>query len=155
MKKNVEKEEPLVLEDSNFRVDSDDWKEITIDDKKYRKSPGGDILEIGDGECKGEQLFAWDAAMEKTAEAGKRMPKDEEWTKILKTEKDIQNLVLVGYRGTNGSVNGRGSSAYFWSASGKGTHACYRYLPSSHPADNRFTRHKVHGFSVRCLKLKD
>lgn len=151
MEKNIEEEKPLVLEYSNFRVDSDGWEEITIDGKKYRESPEGDIMEIGDGKCKGEQLFTWDAAMKKTAEAGKRMPKDEEWTEILKT-KDVPNLTLPGYRDTNGSVNGLGSFAYLWSSTDIGNNACYRYLPSSHPAVNQFTRNKAHGFSVRCFK---
>ncbi|MBU4142280.1 fibrobacter succinogenes major paralogous domain-containing protein [Patescibacteria group bacterium] len=144
--------EKLELEPDNFRIDYRGWKEITINDKKYLVNPQGDIYQIIGGEADGEQLFTWHAAMRETAKVGKRMPTDEEFSKILKTKADMPNLVLAGYRHTNGSFFIRGAFAYFWSSTESGATAWTRNLISADATVYRNAGDKAYGFSVRCLK---
>jgi len=84
----------LELEDHNFKVNSDGWKKITVDDVEYLENPEGDIWEILENEARGEQLFTWKSAMRETEKAGKRMPTDSEFTELLKTKEDMPNLVF-------------------------------------------------------------
>ena len=56
----------LKLEDHNFKVNSDGWKKITVDDVEYLENPEGDIWEILENEARGEQLFTWKSAMRET-----------------------------------------------------------------------------------------
>ncbi len=142
----------LKFEPRNFRVSSAGWKKITVAGKKYLVNPEGDIWEITDGEAKGEQLFTLDAAMRETAKAGKRMPTDKEFSRLLKTKADMPNLVLAGYRYSTGSFGYRGAVAYLWSSTEYGSYAWYRYLSSGYATVYRSYINKACGFSVRCLK---
>ena len=139
------------LENHNFRADSKGWKEITVDGEKYLENPEGDVWEISEGDCKGEQLFTWDAAMRETKKAGKRMPTDEEYLELVKEKDDISNLVFAGCRLTDGSFLNRGPHSDLWSSTPSGGNAWNRSLYSGYTTVNRFTGAKAFGFSVRCL----
>ena len=142
----------LEFEDNNFKINSDDWKKITVNGKHYLVNPEEDIWEILDRECRGEQLFTYDAAIRETKKRNKRIPTDEEFTELLQTKDDMPNLVYPGYRYYTGYFSDRGSYAYFWSSSVAGTDAWRRNLYSSEARVSRDTRPQTHGFSVRCLK---
>lgn len=155
LEKITGKRKPLVLEDHNFRVDSNGWKKITVDDCSYLENPEKDIWEFLDGDDVGEQLFTWDSAMRETKKAGKRMPNDEEFLEILKIKSDMPNLVFAGsYFYLTGSFGYRDSYASFWSSTESNrSYAWNRYLTSSLDAVFRNTTYyKAHGFSVRCIK---
>lgn len=109
----------LELDPHNFRIDSTGWKKIIVDGEEYWVNPEGDVWEFAGSQYKGEQLFTHNAATRETKKAGKRMPTDEEFTQILRTKADMPNLVLAGHRYTNGSFNGRGAHANFWSSTEK------------------------------------
>ncbi len=146
-------EDGIALEDHNFRVDSNGWKKITVDGEGYLVNPEGDIWEIINGECGGEQLFTWNSAMRETKKAGKRMPTDEEFTELLKTKEDMPNLILAGYRSTDGSFSYRLTSAHLWSSSQYAvSYAWGRDLDSGNSTVNRGYGSKAYGFSARCLK---
>ena len=68
---------PLALDDNNFKINSDGWRKITVDGKKYLENDTKDIWEMLE-DFKGEQLFTWDAAMRETKKAGKKIPSDED-----------------------------------------------------------------------------
>ncbi len=142
----------LELEDHNFKVNSDGWKKITVDDVEYLENREGDIWEILENEARGEQLFTWKSAMRETEKAGKRMPTDSEFTELLKTKEDMPNLVFSGNRNTNGAFFNSGTNTYFWSSSVSGANAWGRYLSSSNSTVTRYPYGQVNGFSVRCLK---
>jgi len=142
----------LELEDHNFKVNSDGWKKITVDDVEYLENPEGDIWEILKNEARGEQLFTWKSAMRETEKAGKRMPTDSEFTELLKTKEDMPNLVFSGYRDTDGAFYGSGTLTGFWSSSVSGAIAWRRLLHSSLSAVYRNPLAQADGFSVRCLK---
>ncbi|MFZ2970766.1 MAG: FISUMP domain-containing protein [Minisyncoccia bacterium] len=148
----------LELEPHNFRVNSDGWCKITVGGEEYLVNPQGDIWQIIGEEADGEQLFTWNAAMRETKKAGKRMPADEEFSKILKTEKDMPNLILAGYRlagyrSTDGSFHNRLAYAYFWSSlQYDASSAWRRALYSGASTVYRHYDYKAYGFSVRCLK---
>lgn len=143
----------MEFEKKNFRVDSTGWEERVsyVGHKRYLESPQKDMWEFLEGKLKGEQLFSWEAAMRETAKVGKRMPTDEEFTKLLKT-KDMPNLILAGYRDTDGTFYDRGEYAYLWSSTESGADAWYRNLNSTYAMVHRTTLDKAIGFSVRCLK---
>ena len=64
------------LEDKNFRVtDNQDRKEV-IDEHgiRLKVNPERDIREYVEGKYKGEQLFAYKAAIRETEKAGKKLP---------------------------------------------------------------------------------
>jgi len=134
----------LKLENYNFRVDSKDW---LIDKGGVKTSPTDDIWEF-----EGEQLFTWDAAMRETKKAGKRMPTDSEFSKIIKTKEDIENLVFTGYRSTNGTFYDYGTYTHFWSSSESDTSAWICSLYKFNHTIHRNDYYKVHGFSVRCIQ---
>ena len=144
----------MKLEQHNFRVDSTGWKNKHDDnsDIDYLENPEGDIWEIASGALKGEQLFTWDAMMRETKKVGKRVPTDEELDELLKEKSDMPNLAIAGYRDTDGSFYGLGTSAYFWSSSQSGTSAWYRSLGSGNARVSRYLHSKENGFSVRCLE---
>ncbi len=142
----------IQLEDHNFRVDSDGWKKITVNEKEYLESPSADIFEILDGAEKGEQLFTWESAMRETEKAGKRLPTDEEITEVLKTKEDLENITFPGHRNTDGSFGNQGSHTYIWSSSARGSDAWMRILYSGNSTVYRYTDSQSYGFSVRCVK---
>ncbi|MFH1967833.1 MAG: hypothetical protein ABIJ84_00410 [bacterium] len=147
----------LELEDANFRVNSDGWvKKTSLDGQEFMESPTGDIWEIANcreyPELNNEQLFTWDAAIRETARAGKRIPSDQEFDKLLKTKNDMPNLVFAGYRNTAGSFLNLSSAGTFWSSVQSGSNAWRRYLHSGFGTVYRATYSKAYGFSVRCLK---
>jgi len=142
----------LQLEPHNFRVEhAKKWK-VSPKDKELLVSPSGDIWEIIGGDEAGEQLFTWDAAIREAKKQKKRMPTDDEMTELMKTKSDIPNLVLTGYRYTNGTFYSRGVSTLLWSSSESGTNAWTRHLYSGYSTTYRDTHNKAYGFSVRCLK---
>jgi len=141
----------LVLEDHNFKINSDGWKKITVKDKEYLENPEKDIWEILGKEARGEQLFTWKSAMRETEKANKRMPTDEEFSELLKTKEDMPNLVFTGYRNTNTLFYNLGMYSYFWSSSVSGSTALNHYLNSSHSTVYRLPFTQAFGFSVRCL----
>jgi uncharacterized protein (TIGR02145 family)/prepilin-type N-terminal cleavage/methylation domain-containing protein len=61
------------------------------------------------------------------------------------------NILLAGFRLTDGSFYGLSSNTDLWSSSESGTYAWYRGLGSSGATVNRSTYDKGTGFSVRCL----
>ena len=144
--------ENLKLENHNFQVDSNGWKKKTIDDLEILESPTKDIWEINEGKLKGEQLFTWEAAIRETKKTGKRMPDDDEFSKIIKTKEDIKNLVFIGYRNTDGWFCDRSTDTFFWSSSESGANAWRRHLYTSFSTDHRHTNDKQYGFSVRCIQ---
>ena len=81
--------EKLELEDYNFKINSDGWKKITVGWENYLVNEKEDIWEILDEECKGEQLFTWDAAMRETKKLGKTIPTDEQLDNLLKDKSSI------------------------------------------------------------------
>jgi hypothetical protein len=91
--------------------------------------------------------------MRETQKVGKRVPTDEEFYELLKTKEDIKNLVLSGYRTTDGiSFYSRGNYAYLWSSSSSGSTAYRRHLHWSNAGVYRNLYDKSYGFSVRCIK---
>ena len=141
----------LHLENRNFRIPHKKWK-VSEEDSELLVSPSGDVWEVKDGEEKGEQLFTWDAAMRETKKAGKRIPTDKEFSELLKTKEDMPNLVLAGYRYTNGTFYYRSVYTYFWSSSESGSNAWTRHLRSGYSTVGRSADDKGYGFSIRCLK---
>ena len=143
----------LELEDHNFRINSDGWKKITVDDIEYLENPEKDVWELLSEECEGEQLFTYDAAIRETKRVGKLIPTDDELSELLKTREDLKNIVYSGYRNTNASFYYLGSLLYLWSSSpSSATYAWSRGLFSSSSTVYRVTTNKAYGFSVRCLK---
>jgi len=140
----------LKLEDHNFRVNSDGWKKITVDDKEYLLNEKEDIWEILHGEFRGEQLFTWDAAIRETKKAKKRMPTDEEWN--LFEKENIKNIKYVGFRYTDGTFRNSGSYTYLWSSLQSSSSAWDRNLGSSEARVGRNLNSKLNGFSVRCIQ---
>ena len=149
---DLNKSKPLELEDHNFRVDSSNFPERKRNGFRIKENGKQDIIEFTDGELKGEQLFTWEAAMRETKKAGKRIPTDEEFKKLLKSKKDIENVVYSGYRSTDGSFYNQGTNALLWSSSESGSNAWNLNLDSSNTSVFRYSRDKADGFSVRCLK---
>lgn len=155
IKKDTEiiNEQALRLEDHNFRVNSEGWEKITVEDEISLVNPDGDIWEILEGNSKGEQLFTYDAAMRETKKAGKRMPTDDEFTELLKKKEDMPNIVYSGYRNpASPCFYSRGANTHFWSSTQSGTTAWIRGLDSSYSAVGRYADTKAYGFSVRCIK---
>lgn len=80
---------PQSLEKENFRVNSVGWKEKTLPENfpacqtRVKINPEGDIIELIEGEFKGEQFFTFDAALRETMKVGKRIPSKEEWIEIF------------------------------------------------------------------------
>ena len=142
----------LQLEPHNFKVNSKGWKKITVDGKKYLENKTKDIWEINDGECKGEQLFTWKAAMRETKKAGKKIPTDKQFSELLKTKEDMPNVVFPGYRDPDGSFGSLGDYESDWSSSVSGGNAWIRYLNVDYATVYRDTIYQSYGFSVRCLK---
>jgi len=142
----------LELEDYNFKINSDGWKKITVDGESYLVNEKEDVWEILDGECKGEQLFTWDAAMRETKKLGKTIPTDEQLEELLKNKGDLKNITYPGYRYTDGSFFNRGSALFLWSSTPSGTNAWRRYLLTTYSTVARDARNKAYGFSVRCLE---
>ncbi|NCC62512.1 MAG: hypothetical protein EOM12_16600 [Verrucomicrobiae bacterium] len=134
------------LEDSNFRVNSDGWRKITVDGEEYLENEEKDIWEIHEGEYKGEQLFTWDSAIREAEKAGRRLPTIDELY-----EAEIENVKYVGYRNTDGKFDSRTTSTNFWSSSASGANAGSRYLYSGSVGVYRYIDSKANGFSVRCI----
>ena len=150
LQKVLKQHKKIQLEDHNFKVNSDGWKKITVNNEEYLVNYKEDIWEILHGECEGEQLFTWDAMMRETKKAGKRVPTDEEFNEL--EHNDFKNVKYVGFRGISGTFYIRGSYTYFWSSLESSTSAWVRYLFSGYSVVNRNTNSKAYGFSVRCLK---
>ena len=149
------KELPLELEDSNFRINSDGWKKITVDEEEYLVNPEKDVWELLHKDFRGEQLFTFQAMMRETQKVGKKVPTDEEFDELLETRNDMKNIIFSGYRNTTGAFYNLTSLAYFWSSSVSGGDAWERYLYSGDAGDatvHRDADNRAHGFSVRCLK---
>jgi len=142
----------LELEDHNFKVNSKRWRKVKINGEVYLQNPEGDIWEITKGECKGEQLFTFQAMMRETKKAGKRVPTDEEFSKLVKTKDDIKNVKYCGYRDTGGTFDTLGTDAYFWSSTVSGSNAWYRNLYYMYATVGRNEDDQANGFSVRVLK---
>ena len=143
----------IELEDHNFRVNSDNWKKITVDGEEYLENPEKDIWEILNEKARGEQLFTFEAMQRETKKARKTVPTDEQFTELLKEKEDMPNLVLAGFGHSNGSFINLSSNAYLWSSSQySSTYAWSRYLNSSSTTVYQYYINKENGFSVRCLK---
>ena len=144
---------PLQLESQNFRISSDGWKKITKDGKRYLVNPEGDVWELLDGECKGEQLFTYDAAMRESKKAGKVIPTDEQLSELLKVKEDLKNTTFPGYRYTDGNYYNLGWYLYLWSSTPNGSsNAWLRHLSSSYSTVVRYNNTRANGFLVRCLR---
>lgn len=140
------------LEDNNFKVSSKGWKKITVDGKKYLENKTKDIWELADGQCKGEQLFTFLAAIRETKKVGKRMPTDDEFSEIVKTAEDMPNIVYPGYRNPGGAFDNLGPLEFSWSSSVSGGSAWIRFLSIGSSTVLRNTLSQSYGFSVRCVK---
>ena len=143
------------LEDFNFRVDSTNWNIIIVNEQRYRENKEKDIWELLDYSAKGEQLFTWEAAMRETKKAGKRLPTDEEFSRLLRTKKDMKNIVFTGEHNEDGRFRCHGKYADFWSSSQTDydvNDAWIQYLIVSNNTATRTTGEKTKGFLVRCLK---
>ena len=144
---------PLELEEHNFKINSDGWKKITVNGKKYLENPKKDIWEMLEEKYRGEQLFTYDAMMRETKKRGKRVPTDEEFNELLKTKEDLKNIVLSGYRYTNGSYYSLGSNLYLCSSTPSGSSDAWRRdLYTSYSTVYRSAGNRGYGFSIRCLK---
>ena len=140
----------LQFEDHNFRINSDGWKKITVDNKEYLVNPEKDIWELLHKDFRGEQLFTFQAMMRETTKAGKRVPTDKEF-ELFKTKDDMKNIIFSGYRNTNGTFYHLMTTATFWSSSVSDDDAWRRSLYSSHATVYRNVYDQMSGFSVRCL----
>ena len=144
---------PLKLEDHNFKINSDGWKKITVDGVKYLENPEKDIWEMLDRKYRGEQLFTYDAMIRETKKRGKRVPTDDELGELLEEKEDLKNIVYTGYRYTNGSYYFLGSVLYLWSSTPSGSSNAWRRLMyTSYSTVARNAYYRGYGFSVRCLK---
>ena len=151
--KFIEKQKPLELEEENFKINSDGWKKITIDNEEYLENPEKDVWELLSEECRGEQLFTYDSAIRETKKAGKLIPSDEQLSELLKTAEDLKNVKLPGYRYTNGTYYYLGSYLFLWSSTeSSSTLAWSRYIYSTYSTVLRYAFSKGFGFSIRCLK---
>ena len=147
--KFIEKQKPLELEEENFKINSDGWKKITVDNEEYLENPEKDVWELLSEECRGEQLFTYDSAIRETKKAGKLIPSSE----LLKTVEDLKNVVFPGFRTTYGSYSNQGYDLYLWSSSeASSTSAWCRYFIYSRSVVGRYAGSGGYGFSVRCLK---
>ena len=142
----------LELEDSNFRIDSNGWKKITVNEEEYLVNPEKDVWELLHKDFRGEQLFTFQAMMRETGKAGKRVPTDEEFDELLETRNDMKNIIFSGNRDTTGTFYDLTSYALFWSSSASGGSALSRLLSSGHATVSRYASTQARGFSVRCLK---
>ena len=148
-----EVDKPLELEDHNLRINSEGWHKITKDGKSYLENQEKDVWEFLEGECKGEQLFTYDAAIRETKRAGKVIPTDKQLSELLKTKNDLKNITYPGNRYTDGSYNGLGWDLYLWSSTpGGSSNAWRRFLASSYSTVSRDYDARAYGFSVRCLR---
>ena len=148
-----EVDKPLELEDHNLRINSEGWHKITKDGKSYLENQEKDVWEFLEGECKGEQLFTYDAAIRETKKAGKSLPTDEQLSELLKTKEDLKNIVYPGYRNTDGSYYYLGWDLFLWSSTPNDSSNAWRRLLNSNYSTvirDNFTR--AYGFSVRCLR---
>ena len=84
-------ETKLELEETNFRISSEEWEIKEIDWEKVKINPEGDITEFLDWKFKWEQLFTWWAMMRETEKRNKRVPTDEEFNELLKVKEDLKN----------------------------------------------------------------
>ena len=151
--KFIEKQKPLELEEENFKINSDGWKKITVDNEEYLENPEKDVWELLSEECRGEQLFTYDSAIRETKKAGKLIPSDEQLSELLKTAEDLKNVVYPGYRSANGSYYNQGDGITLWSASESSyTYAWLRSFIHSYATVARYSGSKAYGVSVRCLK---
>jgi len=151
--KFIDKQKPLELEEHNFKINSDGWKKITVDNEEYLESPEKDVWELLSEECRGEQLFTYAAAIRETKKAGKLIPSDNELSELLKTAEDLKNVKLPGYRITNGAYYALGSYLFLWSSTeSSSTNAWRRYIFSAYSTVYRGAGSKGYGFSIRCLK---
>lgn len=151
-------EDDYAFDDYNFKIKSNGWEKITVNGQTYLENPEKDIWEILDGECAGEQLFTWDAAMRETKKAGKQMPTDEEFTELLRVKEYIPNLVFPGVRFANGLFDGHGT-VWLWSSTvsfwGDTDAWVWEHnSDSDYSTDSQILHefNKMCGFSVRCLK---
>jgi len=144
---------PLELEEHNFKINSDGWKKITVDGKKYLENPKKDIWEILEREYRGEQLFTYDAMMRETKKRGKIVPTDNELSELLEIKEDLRNAVLPGRRGTSTAFYGFGSHLNLWSSTPSGSSDAWnRSIDTSDSTVLRYAISRGYGFSVRCLK---
>jgi hypothetical protein len=146
----IKKLKTIQFEDTNFRINSDDWKKKTVEGKSYLENPQGDIWEILEKGFEGEQLFTWEAAIRETKKAGKTMPTREDFEKVFTDV--IPDWPKAGYRDrTDGSLGSLSSFGTYWSSSPSSSNALSLFFGSTSvdPADY-FNR--ASGFSVRCIK---
>ena len=143
----------IELEDHNFKINSDGWEKITVDGVAYLQNKEKDIWEFLEGECKGEQLFTYDAAMRETKKEGKLIPSDEQIEELLNTKEDLKNITYPGFRNTDNKFYTLSSYLVLWSSTPSGpSNAWRRYLLSSYSTVYRHANPRAYGFSVRCLK---
>jgi hypothetical protein len=151
-----EVKEKLEFEDHNFKINSDGWKKITVNEKRYLVNSKKDIWEFLDDKAKGEQLFTWDSAMRETKKAGKHMPTNDEFDELLNTKEDMPNILYVGYQEYFFDNINSGYSAGFWTSSlFSSSEAWLRSLYLSHSKVYVNMSSKARGFSVRCLRVKN
>ena len=161
-------ETDLGLELEDFKIDSEGWTEfVLLDGARVKANPEGDVTELLDGEFAGQQYFTWHAAMRETAKAGKRMPTEQEWFRIIRAinpkidhlgswQEDVSikgalKLKLAGYRFfTSPEYSNQGDHGYYWTSSHSGLYG-YLFSVSKGMVGPSFLGMRAYGFCVRCV----
>lgn len=160
---------PEDLEEEYFRVDSSDWKKSKLSDgTEILINENKDIIEILEGEFKGEQRFTQKAALDEAKDKGLEIPSNEDWKNIMywispeiefseQPQEDTRirtmlNLKLSGASqlGAEDPIRWRGERGHCWSGT-KGGY--YITVTSSRIEPIRNTLGKYFN-PVRCLKKK-
>jgi uncharacterized protein (TIGR02145 family) len=161
-------ETDLGLELDDFKIDSEGWSEFVLaDGARVKANPERDVTELLEGEFAGQQYFTWHAAMRETANAGKRMPTEQEWFEIIRMinpkidplggwQEDVSvrealKLKIAGYRFfTSLEYSDQGNNGYYWTSSHSGSYG-YLYSISKRMIGPLHHGMSVYGFSVRCV----
>ena len=150
----------LVIEETNFRVDSTGWKEEVRGGIKIKVSPAtdryheGEITELLEWPFKGEQHFTWYRAMAEVIKVGKRLLTKEEWETLI-ADREIDNIPLVGRRRLDSNYYyNQNKVGYYWTSSSEGS---YSYIVDLDIENKNISFYKNcwYIFSVRCLKKRE
>jgi len=149
-----------LLENTNFKIDSSEWKEKKIAGTKVKINEEWDITEYLEWELAWEQLFTWYAAMRESKKLWKRLsPADDDNREFQAIIEKVWvkefNKLFPGYRLTGGrEFWDRGSFLSFWSASFFTNEGCAYSMNMNKGVSgaNRHWNYRAGGLSVRCFK---
>lgn len=150
----------IYLENQNLRVDSSNWEVKKIGKHNVKINPEWDITEYLDGPEAGQQLFDnRNAAQREANKLWKRLPfahdENKEFQAIIKKVWVAEFMkVFPGSRSADwNEFWGRGSGAFFWSASVGSDSACLMvFTRRSFRAGHHEWNNRDLGLSVRCVK---